>query len=86
MGGIGQSRLFETVVEAFLLGDLNRGADALIVWAETEHTGDKRLIGAVTFARSRKRAMQLDQRCVGCATDKAASQEAEATGTSGMAR
>ena len=75
-----ERRLLERVREPVALGDLERGANAVVVGAKAHQAGDDRLVGAVAFAGARERAVQLDLRALGRSADEAAREEAEAAG------
>ena len=75
-----ERRLLERVVESLALGDLERGANPVVVGAKAHQAGDDRLVGAVALARSRERTVQLDLRALGRAADEAAREKPETTG------
>ena len=72
-----ERRLLERVREPFALGDLERGANAVVVRAKAHQTGDDRLVGAVALAGARERAVQLDLRALGRSADESAREQPE---------
>src|SRR5690606_15215472 len=84
LGVTTQRRLLELIVERFGLGDLNRSAETFVVRTKAHEATDYGFVGAVPFAGARERAVELDTRALGCATDKAARQQTEAARAGGV--
>src|SRR5690348_1094518 len=62
--------LFEFVVESFVFGDLERRSQTLIIGPKAHQAADDCLVGAVSFAGARKRAVQLDAGALGRPADE----------------
>ena len=72
-----ERRLLERVGQSLALGDLERGANAVVVGAKAHETGDDRLVGAVAFTGARERAVQLDRGAIRRSADESAREESE---------
>jgi len=78
---LAERRLLEAVVEPFLLHDLQRLAEPLIVRAKAEEPADDRLVGAMAFAGPREGAVQLDEGPLGGARDEIVRDESQPAGS-----
>jgi len=54
--------LLETVLQPVALGNLERGANPLVVGAKAHEPRGKRFVRAVAFARARERTVELEAR------------------------
>ena len=79
-----ERRLLELVVEPVALGDLQRGANAVVVWAKAHQAGDDRFVGAMPFTGARERAVELDLRALRRSANEAAREKPEAARAGGV--
>jgi hypothetical protein len=75
-----------TVVQPLALGDLERRAQALVVGAEAHEAADERLVGAVSLAGARERAVQLERARSGVPPTRPAGEQAQRHGAGGVRR
>src|SRR3954468_9414864 len=76
---ITELRLFEAVLQALALRDLERGPNALVIRPKAHQSRHDGFIGSVSLTRPRKGTVQLDERPLWRAADKTAREQAEST-------
>jgi hypothetical protein len=84
MRTVRERSLFESVVEPFLLGDLEGRSNALIIRPKPKKPGNQRLVGTVTLARARKGSVKLHHRALWGATHETTAEQAESARARGV--